>query len=276
MSSNPLISAYRKPKLYVSLPSNGEYYETKPKMSVDGEIAIYPMTARDEIISKTPDALFNGEATVSLLQSCCPDIGEPERIPVNDLLVLLLAIRIASNGPDMELDLKCPKCDHLNLLAYDSNKLLASVTPNTTDNVIKLDNGFSIALKPYSLEDRTIMQIQQVKQAKLIEQLTTLEDEEVRNQAFGQTFVEITDLTIRLVANCILSVTTTEGTTINNKELITEWLSSINKDDYNQIRERVEALSEHGMNTSVHATCTECSHEWDTEIELDIANFFEG
>ena len=66
--TNPLIQAYRKPALYIPLPSGGEFYQTKPKLSIDGELAVYAMTARDELITKTPDALFNGEATISLIK----------------------------------------------------------------------------------------------------------------------------------------------------------------------------------------------------------------
>ena len=69
--TNPLIQAYRKPNMYVTLPSGGRFYKDKPKLSADNELAVYAMTARDELITKTPDALFNGEATVSLIKSCC-------------------------------------------------------------------------------------------------------------------------------------------------------------------------------------------------------------
>ena len=126
--TNPLIQAYRKPALYVSLPSGGKYYNEKPKLSVDGELAIYSMTARDELISKTPDALFNGEATFSLIASCAPDIGDPHEMPVNDLMVVLIAIRLASYGDDISVDIKCPECDFLNQLAVSTNALLATVT----------------------------------------------------------------------------------------------------------------------------------------------------
>ena len=61
--TNPLLKAYRSSSLYISLPSGGKFYKEKPKLSADGELAVYAMTARDELITKTPDALFNGEAT---------------------------------------------------------------------------------------------------------------------------------------------------------------------------------------------------------------------
>jgi len=56
MTANPLIAAYKKPALYVALPSKGKWYDPKPKLSVDGELAVYAMSARDELITKTPDA----------------------------------------------------------------------------------------------------------------------------------------------------------------------------------------------------------------------------
>ena len=104
--SNPLINAYRKPTLYINLPSGGKYYNPAPKLSVDKELAVYAMTARDELITKTPDALFNGEASVSLIESCCPDIPNPRQIPVNDLMVIMLAIRQASYGTEIEVEVE--------------------------------------------------------------------------------------------------------------------------------------------------------------------------
>ena len=67
---NPLASWYRQPKIYVKLPSGGNYY---PEGAIDlpdnKEIPIYPMTAIDEITSKTPDALFNGIAITEIIKS---------------------------------------------------------------------------------------------------------------------------------------------------------------------------------------------------------------
>lgn len=278
MSQNPLISAYKKPALYVSLPSGGKYYDPKPVLSVDGELAIYPMTAKDELITKTPDALFNGEATVALLTSCCPDIENPRQVPVNDLLVLLLAIRQASYGKDLDVDINCPSCNHMNMLTVDANNLLATVKPVDEKNVVILDNGFEIVVKPFNLEDRTILQIQQVKQQKMIQALNNeLVDEEEKSKQFGDTFIELAALTVKLIANCISSVRhSNTADPITDKNLINEWLQNISKKDYDSIREKIDSISESGLDTTMNATCQECSHVWQTNIDLDIANFFVG
>jgi len=275
--TNPLIQAYRKPGMYIALPSGGKYYNTKPKLSVDGELAIYSMTARDELVSKTPDALFNGEATFSLIQSCAPDIGDPQEMPVNDLIVVLIAIRMATYGDSIDVDVKCPECDHTNQLSVSTNALLSTIKENSASDKVTLDNKFVIKCKPYNLADRTKLQIQRIKQQKLIQNLgdAALTDEE-RQIRFGETFIEIADLTVSLIANAILQVQPPEGETVEDKLLILEWLKSITKTDYDQIRLCVEGLSDNGVDTKFAAECIECKHTWDTNIDLDIANFFAG
>lgn len=275
--NNPLVAAYRKPKVYIALPSDGKYYSTKPKLSVDNELAIYPMTAKDELVTKTPDALFNGEATVSIINSCCPDISDPNEMPVNDLMAILLGIRIASYGPSIDIDAKCPSCEHQNHLSIDANALMSTIKPNATPETIELENGFRIKCKPYTLRDRTSLQIQNIKQRKLIESLgdTKLSDEE-REIKFGKTFVEIADLTVSLISNCISSVKIPDGETIEERETILEWLKTITKSDYDIIKNTVEGLSASGIDQNFKATCQNCNHNWTTTVDLDIANFFAG
>ena len=262
MSNNPLLNAYRVPSTYINLPSGGQYYTEKPKLSADGELAIYAMTARDEIISKTPDALFNGEATIALLESCCPDINDPKSTPVNDLMVILLAIRKASYGDNIDIDIKCPACDELNMLTMDINNILGNVKSNEISNILSLQDKFEVLLKPYNINDRTLIQIQQIQQERMIRELadTNLSDVD-RNQKFGKTFVDISTLTINLMVNCIVSVTY-DKEEITERETIREWLHNITKIDYDLMKFK--------------AVCQSCEHEWESEVDIDIANFFAG
>jgi hypothetical protein len=280
MTTNTLIAAYKKPAVYVALPSMGKWYDPKPKLSVDDELAIYPMSAKDELITKTPDALFNGEATVALIGSCCPDIPNPRQMPINDLLVVLLGIRQASYGQEISVDIKCTECDHVNQMAVDSNVLLSRVTVNETDPNIKLENGFKIKVKPYNIEDRTRLQIQQVKQQQVVANLMQAEQsgEASNSEQFGKAFVDIAELTVQLVSNCVLSVQTPEESSeeVTNPETIYEWVKTITRKDYDTIRERVESLSENNLNTEMEAKCLECGKDYKTNIELDIAAFFAG
>lgn len=278
MNSNPLIAAYRKPSLYVTLPSGGKFYKNKPKLSIDGELAIYPMTARDELITKTPDALYNGEATRTLISSCCPDIPDADEVPMSDLIVILLAIRNASYGDDLDVDVQCPECEHINMLTTSSSRLIATAQPVTKETSVELSQDFKAEIKPFNLRDRTLLQLQQVKQQRLVQDLiannaVTNDD---KNEMFGKTFVEIAELTVNLVANSIASVTPPGGEKVSDKETILEWLKSISSKDYEAIKTLVEELGESGINNVMKARCQECGHEWETGVELDMANFFAG
>ena len=92
---NPLASFMRQPKIYIRLPSQGEFWPAGSlAASETGEYPVYSMTAKDELTMKTPDALLNGQATVDMIKSCVPSIVNPWHMPSIDLDAVLVAIRI--------------------------------------------------------------------------------------------------------------------------------------------------------------------------------------
>jgi len=97
--ANPLANYFRQPKMYMRLPSHGQFY---PEGALDtseiDEYPVYAMTAKDELMFKTPDALMNGQATVEVIKSCIPAIKNPWQMPSLDLDAVLIAIRIATYG----------------------------------------------------------------------------------------------------------------------------------------------------------------------------------
>jgi hypothetical protein len=102
---------YRQPKIYIRLPSKGEYYAKDAlDISTTGDYAVYAMTAKDELMFKTPDALLNGQSTVEVLKSCIPAIQDPWKMPSIDVDAALVAVRIATYGEKMEVSTNCPSC----------------------------------------------------------------------------------------------------------------------------------------------------------------------
>ena len=50
-NNNPLAGHFRTPKLYTGLPSAGKFYsEDILEMPSSGELPVFPMTAKDEIM----------------------------------------------------------------------------------------------------------------------------------------------------------------------------------------------------------------------------------
>ncbi len=115
MVSNPLANYFRQPKIWLKLPSEGKFYSKGAiDISANGTYPVYAMTAKDELMFKTPDALLSGESTVQVIKSCIPAIMDPWKMPSIDLDVCLIAIRIATYGETMELHSTCPHCNSEN------------------------------------------------------------------------------------------------------------------------------------------------------------------
>ena len=146
--NNPLKQYFRRPAIYLKLPSQGKFYpEGTINFTDNGEIPIYPMTAIDEITSKTPDALFNGTAMVDLIKSCAPNIIDPWQMPITDMDPILIAIKIASLGNDMEINSQCPKCSAENTYSVNLSGILSQMKPANYDIDLELGE-LKIKFKP--------------------------------------------------------------------------------------------------------------------------------
>jgi hypothetical protein len=101
---NPLKQYFRRPAVYIKLPSNNKFYKDGViENTPNGELPVYPMTAIDEITMKTPDALFNGVAMTELIKSCVPNIKDPWAINNVDFDAILIGIKIADGKNEMEV-----------------------------------------------------------------------------------------------------------------------------------------------------------------------------
>ena len=150
MSENPLSEYFKKPGIYVKLPSEGNYYDDDIALSSTGEIEILPMSAKDEMHFKSPDALLNGESLIKVISNCIPGIKTPREIPLPDLSVILVGLRIATYGNDMNVYATCPGCENRDELTYDISRLLDNVSNITTNNTISIKEALVYA-KPYTL-----------------------------------------------------------------------------------------------------------------------------
>jgi hypothetical protein len=85
------------------------------------------MTSRDEIMLRTPDALLNGQGMVDVIQSCCPSIKNAWQMPATDVDTVLIAIRIASYGHNMDVESTCPHCNESHTYTMDLRSMLEAV-----------------------------------------------------------------------------------------------------------------------------------------------------
>ena len=117
----------RQPRLFIDLPTEGKFYDSSV-LEKSESLPVFGMTAMDEMLLRTPDALFSGEATAQVIKSCIPDILDPWQLVGYDIDYVLLSIRIATYGETIPITTKCPQCDSENEGEINLQNLLRFVT----------------------------------------------------------------------------------------------------------------------------------------------------
>jgi hypothetical protein len=141
IEQNPLRKYFRQPKVYITLPSRGKFYpEGVLNMPETGELPVFAMTAKDELIIKTPDALLNGQATVDVIKSCIPNITNPWLMPSVDLDACLVAIRIATYGEKLDITTKVPVLGEEREFSVDLRQILNKLVTPEYENILKLND----------------------------------------------------------------------------------------------------------------------------------------
>lgn len=273
---NPLAQYYRQPKIYIKLPSKGNFY---PQGSLDvsetGEYAVYAMTAKDELMMKTPDALLNGQSTVEVIKSCIPSIKNPWQMPSVDLDACLVAIRIASFGENMDVATNCPKCGHQNEYQFNLIGYLEEIAQFEYISSIQIGE-LKINLRPFTYKEVTQTVIKAIEQRRIFDiiQNEDLSDEDKVSQ-FGQSFMKLTELTVDTVAKCIESVETPTALVTDRKQ-IDEFINNSPTEVFEKVNDTVKTMKETIDIKSQKVVCEEekCKHEFVVDITMDQADFF--
>lgn len=277
LSNNPLAKHFRQPALHLRLPSQGKWWKMGSlELPVTGEIPIYPMTARDEITMKTPDALLNGSSTAHVIESCCPSIKNAWDMPVSDLDTLLIAIRIATYGNEMDFTAVCPHCGEQNEHAIDLTVMLSNIGLLNWEEPIKV-NGLAITLKPMSYEEYNKNSLGNFNEQRLIQlsQDETLSDEE-KTQRFNSLFNQLIESGIEQMSFNIHSITTEDGTTVSDRAFIKEFLDNCEKSIWEAIKAKLDGLRDSNKYNELNLTCSnnECSKEFKAPFLFEQSNFF--
>ena len=274
-SDNPLMQYHRPPGVYVVLPSKGNFYIAPPKISSLNEVLIRPMTARDELLFKSPDILMNGESLVEVVKSWVPDIPDPNEIPGPDFNVLMLAIRLVTYGKELAYVGVCDECDKTTEFTVDIEFLLDTQI-NGLEKEYKIQLGeLTVFLKPYDLRCNIQSALANFERAAITNNiLGNPETSDAEKQIeLGRSLKKITEITYELVLRSIVKVDTPNAT-IEDKELIAEWLHDVGKVSFASISEKILEITDAGFNNDVEFVCENCSEKNSTPIMFDPTLFF--
>lgn len=272
--NNPLKQYFRRPAIYLALPSKGKDY---PEGIIDfpenGELPIYPMTAIDEITTKTPDALFNGNAVAELIKSCVPNIKDPWKVSSADLDAILLAIKAASGTENLELDSTCPKCKEQS--TYKINLVGILSTLNAPDYSAVLEVGeLKIKFGPLTYKEVNEAGIAQFEVQRMFTTLDQLVDDKEKVEKTKDVLIRLTEVTINLISKTIQYIETTSNEKVDDTDHIIEFLKNCDKNMYTAIRDYHTKLKSKTEIKPLDVKCINCEHEYKQPFTLNVSDFF--
>ena len=275
-ANNPLGQYFRKPGLNVALPSGGKFYKTPPKITVDGEIAVYPMTAKDELLVKNADSLLNGDAIVQLIKSCVPDIADPQEMPNPDVDAVLLAIRKATYGEKMEITASCPCNEWSGTYSIGVDNLLMRIKGIDPVNEVELSNELLVRLAPSTLADQNRLGMIQFENVRKLQTVMDSEDEELKMRVSNEVTGRNIELAQEIISKVIIAVVTPDGNEINDRKFISEWLGQLETTEFKKIEDKIRLINQSGAETKVEVGCGKegCDRKFEIEFTLDPVSFF--
>lgn len=278
--ANPLKKYFRQPKLYINLPSKGKFYhQDSLDMPETGELPVFPMTAKDEMTMKTPDALLNGQATVDVIASCVPNIKDPWKMPSIDLDAVLIAIRIATYGDKMDIGAKVPNVGTEKTFSADLNDILGDFAMGEFDSTFE-SNGLKVNIRPLTYQEFTKSSIKTFEEQRIFNLLNNNEvSEEEKLARFNESFQKLTTLTVETLTKGITSIEV-EDQRVDNPQHILEFVENSEKKFFNDVLEHINKQREKFQVKPFVAQADEeeiaagAPETYDIPITFDNSNFF--
>ena len=256
---NPLLARVEMPGSTFQLPSRGLFYkndELRPDVEM-GELHVNPMSAYDEILMKSPDQLFSGEAIEKVFNRCIRGVKKPKELLAKDIDFLLVCLRQVTYGDEMEVTYMhtCEDAKNHSYIIRLSEFIASTkrIDPTTVGKIysVSLDNGQVVKLHPAKFKD--VLKIYQ--EAEMEQKTTTPEDE--------------LDMAVFIISSIIESVDD-----VTNPEHIKEWIKTIPAGWLHILTEAVEDSSDFGPDFKLVTKCKDCGEQIEIETPINPISFF--
>ena len=281
-NSNPLQKYYRQPAIYIKLPSGGRYYPKEVFTPTEtGEIPILPMTVKDELAFKTPDAMINGQSTVDVIKSCVPNLLDPWKMVNYDTDAVLLAIRIATYGETMDVNYKVPVTNEDMTHTVNLPALLEELAKTNIVDEATTKTGFKVKLAPLDYQSLSQIQTAQFEQQKIYATVSNSAlSEKDKSTQFVKSFKVLNNINFSMLVDSITSITTPEGTTVVDKAQIKDFCDNCDAKVINEIQDELAKIRSQAQIKPIRLQSTEeqikkgAPTSYEVPVTFDSSNFF--
>ena len=277
---NPLEKYFRQPKFYIQLPSKGNWYpEGTLSLSTDNELAVYPMTARDEVAFKTPDALLNGQSTVDVIKSCCPGVKDPWLLPTIDLDSILVAIRMATYGDRLSIKSKQPGSNDDKEFDVDLKMIIDKFGQADYKSEVEVGD-VKITIRPQSYREFTRTAMKTFEEQRIYQTVNSSElTDDQKMEKFNASFKVLTSITLDIVKNGIVQIQAGDDI-VNDRNHINGFIDKADKNFFTAITDHVDTQRKQFQLEPIKVQSTEDEIErgapatYEVPIVFDQAAFF--
>jgi hypothetical protein len=279
-TQNPLTGFYRSPKLYTRIPSLGKFYtdDIVEFPTETGELPVFAMTAKDEMLMKNPDALLNGEAVAQVISSCVPAVKKPRQMISNDVDTLLLAIQSATNGDEVDVVSKCPDCAEEVSVVASIESCLETMTVLEESYTFRTSQNLEIEVRPFSYESSVKAGVANFQSTRSLQSLANINDELEQLRAFNDNFMRIATLNFDLIVDSIASIRgkTPDGEQflVTDRKSILEFMENCEAEIGKLVEEKISEVNKIGANKNLSMMCEKCDKTFPQVINFDPVNFF--
>ena len=266
---NPLLmSKARIPGETFALPSGGLFYNNGElgQDIRDGEVHVYPMTAYDEILIKTPDLLFNGKAVEEIFSRCIPGVIKPMELIAKDVDFLLIALRLVSFGPQVNVlhkhDCEKPHEHKYEVSIQDFIHRVKRIDANIIgqEYTTKMSNGMVVGLSPMRYGTVVAMMTD-------VDNERPLSPEEMHKRNSGHMASLISSVTVPGVEGQPNQV-------VVEPSFIEEWVKSLTILDMKALQDALDNQRDWGADTHFDVVCKDCDTKVSVNVPLNPIHFF--
>lgn len=273
--ANPLFKYFRKPTIYVQIPTGGRFNPEIDKTLLD-EIPVMPMTAIDEITMQNPDALLNGEALMSVIASCIPTIPDPRNLCSIDADLLFLAIKYATYGKTVTHLHTCTECNEQAEYNIDINNVLEKFPEIHEVEPIEHED-LKIYITPPRIESMTRLALIDVEQQRILQSIQAVGEDEITEmelaKQFAISFRKVSKQNVDLLISSINRIETPD-TTVTDEENIIEFMNNVPSLVVKEVNDKVKLVTKKPEDlTTFEFACEACEHKDKINFELNPVNF---
>lgn len=253
---NPLLARVEMPGSTFQLPSRGLFYQNgELREDVEmGEVHIGPMSAYDEILMKTPDQLFSGEAVTKVFGRCIQQVLKPKELLARDVDFLLVCLRQVTYGNELEINYT-HSCDDAEeqtykILLTDFIGSTKKIDPTTIGSAygVTMPNGQVVKLHPSKFKDVLTM---------------------YQDTRYEITPEEELDMNVFIIRSVISSV---DG--ITNERHIEEWIKTISAGWLEKLSNSIANTGDFGPDFSLKTKCKDCGKDIKIQTPVNPISFF--